>query len=124
MYNINNLQWFNLVCMHGQINPALRPPSQLQIEEIFQNGFWTLIPTSLGTSESRRLLQDAMKYGHLQAYISKMLFYGSAGVGKTCTKEIIAGDAPPDTRQSTPLATRPVTLYQVDAYDLKYKNSS
>ena len=44
-----------------------------------------------------------------------MLFYGSAGVGKTCTKAIIAGDAPPDTRQSTPLATRPVTLYQVDA---------
>ena len=35
-----------------------------------------------------------------------MLFYGSAGVGKTCTKEIIAGDTPPDTRQSTPLATR------------------
>ena len=56
-----------------------------------------------------------MNYGSLIAYIDKMLFYGSAGVGKTCTRNIIAGDDPPDTRNSTPLATRPVNMYQVDA---------
>lgn len=69
----------------------------------------------LGTSESRRLLQDALKFGYTKAYISKMLFYGTSGVGKSCSKDVIAGDAPPDVRQSTPLATRPVTLYQLDA---------
>ena len=57
-----------------------------------------------------------MKYGSLQAYLSKMLLFGSAGVGKTCTKDIVAGFTPPDVRQSTPLATRPVTLYQL-AFD-------
>ena len=71
--------------------------------------------TFTGTSESRRLLQDAMKYGSLQAYLSKMLLFGSAGVGKTCTKDVVAGFTPPEVRQSTPLATRPVTLYQLDA---------
>ena len=36
------------------------------------------------------------------------------GVGKTCTKDVVAGFKPPELRQSTPLATRPVTLYQLD----------
>ena len=44
-----------------------------------------------------------------------MLLFGSAGVGKTCTKDIVAGFTPPEIRQSTPLATRPVSLYQLDA---------
>lgn len=56
-----------------------------------------------------------MKYGSLQAYLSKMLLFGSAGVGKSCTKDVVAGFTPPELRQSTPLATRPVTLYQLDA---------
>ena len=29
-------------------------------------------------------------------YSDKMLLYGSAGVGKTCTMKIIAGEKPPD----------------------------
>ena len=56
-----------------------------------------------------------MKYGSLQAYLSKMLLFGTAGVGKTCTKDVVAGLPSPQVRQSTPLATRPVTLYQLDA---------
>ena len=69
----------------------------------------------LGTSESRRILQASMKHGHVDAFIDKMLFHGSAGVGKTCTQHIVAGDNPPDIRNSTPLATRPVTIYQLQA---------
>ena len=56
-----------------------------------------------------------MKYGSIDAYIDKMLFYGSAGVGKTCTQKIIAKEDPPVVRTSTPLACRPVTLYQLQA---------
>ena len=56
-----------------------------------------------------------MKHGHVDAFIDKMLFHGSAGVGKTCTQHIVAGDNPPDVRNSTPLATRPVTIYQLQA---------
>ena len=46
-------------------------------------------------------------------YSNKMLVYGSAGVGKTCTMKIIAGQKPPVVRNSTPVATRPITLYQL-----------
>ena len=54
-----------------------------------------------------------MKHGYIDAYIDKMLFYGSAGVGKTCSQKIIAKVDPPVVRTSTPLACRPVTLYQL-----------
>ena len=46
-------------------------------------------------------------------YSNKMLLYGSAGVGKTCTMKIVAGEKPPDVRNSTPIATRPVSMYQL-----------
>ena len=32
---------------------------------------------------------------------------------KTCTMKIVAGEKPPDVRNSTPVATRPVTMYQL-----------
>ena len=46
-------------------------------------------------------------------YSDKMLLYGSVGVGKTCTMNIVTGKKPPDVRNSTPVATWPVTLYQL-----------
>ena len=46
-------------------------------------------------------------------YNDKMLLYGSAGVGKTCTMKIVAGEKPPIVRNSTPVATKPVTMYQL-----------
>ena len=68
---------------------------------------------TLGTSESRRLFELSMKEGYVDAFIDKMMFYGSAGVGKTCTMSIVAGEDPPDIRNSTPIATRPATMYQM-----------
>ena len=70
---------------------------------------------SAGTSESRRLFELSMNRGYLDTFIDKMLFYGSAGVGKTCTRNIVAGELPPDTRHSNPIATRPVIIHQMQA---------
>ena len=56
-----------------------------------------------------------MKCGFVDAFVGKMLFHGSAGVGKTCTRNIVAGEKSPDVRHSTPIATRPVTIYQMQS---------
>ena len=67
----------------------------------------------VGTSVSRRLFEQSMRHGHVDTITDKMMMYGSAGVGKTCTMKIVAGEKPPDVRTSTPLATRPATTYQL-----------
>ena len=54
-----------------------------------------------------------MQYGHVEAWLSKMLLYGAAGSGKTCTNNMIAGNPPPENRHSTPAAVRPATVYRV-----------
>ena len=56
-----------------------------------------------------------MKCGFVDAFVDKMLFHGSAGVGKTCTRNIVAGEKTFDVRHSTPIATRPVTMYQMQS---------
>ena len=54
-----------------------------------------------------------MKSGFVDASVDKMLFHGCAGVGKTCTMSIVAGEKTPEARHSTPIATRPVTIFQM-----------
>ena len=54
-----------------------------------------------------------MKSGFVDASVDKMLFHGSAGVGKTCTMNVVAGEKIPEARHSTPIATRPVTIFQM-----------
>ena len=54
-----------------------------------------------------------MKFGFIDASVDKMLFHGSAGVGKTCTMNVVAGEKTPEARHSTPIATRPVTIFQM-----------
>ena len=66
-----------------------------------------------GTAENRRQFTEAMKGGHVKAWLSKLLMYGAAGSGKTSIKEMIVGNPPPAYRESTPLATRPTTVYRV-----------
>jgi replication-associated recombination protein RarA len=66
-----------------------------------------------------------MQQGYVDAFVDKMAFYGSAGVGKTCTMSVVAGEDPPDVRNSTPIATRPVTMIQMQESGgkwIKYKS--
>ena len=55
-----------------------------------------------------------MKDGHVKAWLCKLLMYGAAGSGKTTSMEIIVGNKPPKRRVSTPLATRPTTIYRIN----------
>ena len=72
-----------------------------------------LTSTTAGTAENQRQFKKAMQDGHVEAWLSKMLLYGAAGSGKTCTNDMISGNPPPEKRHSTPVAVRPATVYRV-----------
>ena len=55
-----------------------------------------------------------MKNGHVKSQINKIVLYGPAGAGKSSFMEMVTGNSPPETQISTPVATRPVQLFQVD----------
>ena len=65
-----------------------------------------------GTNESRPLFEQAMKEGSVNVSNDKIILYGSPGVGKTSFMNIFVGKDPPSKRNSTPLAVRPVAMYQ------------
>ena len=67
-----------------------------------------------GSAENHRQFEEAMKHGHINAAISKLLMYGAAGSGKTSTKEIIVGNPPPAERTSTLLAERPTSICRIN----------
>ena len=67
-----------------------------------------------GSVENLRQFQEAMKHGHVRAWLCKLLLYGAAGSGKTSMKEMILGNPPPLDRTSTPLAMRPTTVYRIN----------
>ena len=81
--------------------PCLYPPYHVDLR-------------SIGTAENHRQFEEAMKHGHIKAWLCKLLMYGAAGSGKTSTKELILGNPPPVDRVSTPLAMRPTTVYRVN----------
>ena len=68
----------------------------------------------LGSRESRRLCDEAMKKGHVKSQINKIVLYGPAGAGKSSFMEMVTGNSPPEVRVSTPIAARPVQLFQID----------
>ena len=55
-----------------------------------------------------------MKEGKVKAWLCKLLMYGHVGSGKTTTMEIIVRNKPPKHRESTLVATRPITVYRVN----------
>ena len=67
-----------------------------------------------GSAENLRHFEEAMKHGHIQSWMWKLLLYGAAGSGKTSVKEMILGNPPPVNRTSTPLAMRPTTVYRIN----------
>ena len=67
----------------------------------------------LGSEESRRRFSEAMKDGHIDSLINKVVLNGAAGTGKSSFLDLIVGNPPRDLRISTPLAARPVSLFQL-----------
>ena len=54
-----------------------------------------------------------MKDGHIDSLIKKVVLNGAAGTGKSSFLDLIVSNPPRDLRISTPLAARPVSLFQL-----------
>ena len=81
---------------------------------------FVLFNLRVGTKQTRLLLREAMIDGHVQSQISKILLYGAAGTGKSSFMDLNTGNTPSQTRRSTPLAARPVTVFQIDMTHLSH----
>ena len=62
---------------------------------------------------SKSLLDEALKHGFEECRTVVCLLVGVAGAGKTHTKHLLFRWAPPDSRNSTPVAVRPVQAIRV-----------
>ena len=60
-----------------------------------------------------------MKRGHFELVVDKVVMYGIAGSGKTCSLHILLGRSPPENRNSTPLMKRPVEVMFMCVNDKK-----
>ena len=65
--------------------------------------------------EAISLLEEALKHGFVESRTVVCLLVGVAGAGKTHTKHLLFGWAPPEFRNSTPLAARPIQAIRVRA---------
>ena len=63
--------------------------------------------------KSNSLLKEALKHGFVECRTVVRLLVGGAGAGKTHTKHLLYSWTPPEFRNSTLLATRPVQAIQV-----------
>ena len=63
--------------------------------------------------KSKLLLKEALKDGYVECRTVVCLLVGVAGAGKTHVKHLLFRWAPPELRDSTPLATRPVQAIRV-----------
>ena len=82
--------------------------------------YLALIPV-LGSEEYRHHFSEAMKDGHVDSFINKIVLYGAAGTGKSSFMELVTDNPPPDIRRSTPLASRPVSVFQMDVAHKRFK---
>ena len=63
--------------------------------------------------KSRSLLEEALKHGYVECRTVVCLLVGVAGAGKTHTKHLLFRWAPPELRNSTSLAARPIRAIRV-----------
>ena len=75
----------------------------------------------VGSSESRRLYNEAMREGSIRAQINKILLYGAPGTGKSSSMDLFVGNPPRGVRTSTPLAARPITMFHVGVTSKEWK---
>ena len=67
-----------------------------------------------GRFRSKQIYKQEMKRGHILLDLDKLLMFGMAGSGKTCSLAALLGLAPPDIRCSTPLMKRPIEVVFMD----------
>ena len=60
-----------------------------------------------------------MKRGHFELVVDKVIMYGIAGSGKTCSLHVLLRRPPPDSRNSTPLMKRPMEVMFMCVNDKK-----
>jgi GTPase SAR1 family protein len=71
-----------------------------------------LFPT--GRFRSKQIYEQEMKRGHIELDLDKLLLFGNAGSGKTCSLAAMLGVDPPTIRHSTPVMKRPIEVVFVD----------
>jgi len=76
---------------------------------------WMVLPVIMETdtcspTESKRLLEEALRKGTILARINKCILTGSAGAGKTHVMHLLLGLKPPPVRSSTPCAKAPIRV--------------
>ncbi|CAI8022024.1 hypothetical protein GBAR_LOCUS12966, partial [Geodia barretti] len=71
-----------------------------------------LFPT--GRFRSKQIYKQEMKRGHIELDLDKLLLFGNAGSGKTCSLAALLGVDPPTIRRSTPVMKRPIEVMFVD----------
>ena len=72
-----------------------------------------------GRCRSKQIYEQEMKRGHFELVVDKVVMYGIAGSGKTCSLHVLLGRPPPENRNSTPLMKRPVEVMFMCVNDKK-----
>ena len=72
-----------------------------------------------GRYRSKQIYEQEMKRGHFELVVDKVVMYGIAGSGKTCSLHVLLGRPPPENRNSTPLMKRPVEVMFMCVNDKK-----
>ena len=65
--------------------------------------------------KSRSLLEEALKHGFVECRTVVCLLVGVAGAGKTHTQHLLLRKEPPESRNSTPMAVKPIRAVLVSA---------
>ena len=73
-----------------------------------------ILTSYAGRFRSEQIYKQEMKRGHILLDLDKLLMFGMAGSGKTCSLAALLGLAPPDIRCSTPLIKRPIEVVFMD----------
>ena len=96
------------------------------LQELFPTGIYnsviyrllillsTHFTSHAGRFRSKQIYEQEMKLGHLVLDLDKLLLFGTAGSGKTCSLAALLGVDPPTIRRSTPLMKRPIEVVFID----------
>ena len=101
------------------------------LQQLFPTGTvdflgWLVLPSTCtlysraGRFLSKQIYEQEMKRGHIELDLDKLLLFGTAGSGKTCSLAALLGVDPPTIRRSTPLMKRPIEVVFMDVDGKKH----